>query len=200
MVCAFHNVRYRSRDCSRANTLGREKPASLTYEQAAAVPVAGITASIALNKARVDKIASVFIAGGAGGAGTFTSYLPDSLACGTWSPLPERESRDYWIAHCGLSDDRIIDYKNGQLHRASTAAQWRRVGRCPGSGRWHMLSACCVLLALDDNRASITEAPGQDDRGLVQICRRAVGATPPLRTTVRSAKIHGKYWITYRSI
>jgi hypothetical protein len=37
------------------------------------VPVAGITASIALNKARVDKTASVFIAGGAG----------------TWSPLPE---------------------------------------------------------------------------------------------------------------
>ena len=49
------------------------KPACLTYEQAAAVPVAGITASIALNKARVDKTASVFIAGGAG----------------TWSPLPE---------------------------------------------------------------------------------------------------------------
>jgi len=67
------NVRYRSRDCSRATRSVARKPASLTYEQAAAVPVAGITASIALNKARVDKTASVFIAGGAG----------------TWSPLPE---------------------------------------------------------------------------------------------------------------
>ena len=27
----------------------------------------------------------------------------------------------------------------------------------------NMLSACCVLLALDGNLASITEAPGQDD-------------------------------------
>ena len=65
------SVAYSAQDCSRATRSVARKPASLTYEQAAAVPVAGITASIALNKARVDKTASVFIAGGAGGAGTF---------------------------------------------------------------------------------------------------------------------------------
>jgi NADPH:quinone reductase len=37
------------------------KPASLTPEQAAAVPVAGITASIALGKAQAGKATSVFI-------------------------------------------------------------------------------------------------------------------------------------------
>jgi NADPH:quinone reductase len=51
------------------------KPASLTPEQAAAVPVAGITASIALDKAQAGKATSVFIAGGAGGVGTFAIRL-----------------------------------------------------------------------------------------------------------------------------
>ena len=85
----MHNVRYRSRDCSRATRSVARKPASLTYEQAAAMPVAGITASIALNKARVDKTASVFMLAARAVPEPSPSSLPDSLACATWSPLPE---------------------------------------------------------------------------------------------------------------
>ena len=48
------------------------KPLSLSHEQAASVPVAGITAWIALDKAKPDKSKSIFIAGGAGGVGTFS--------------------------------------------------------------------------------------------------------------------------------
>ena len=110
-VFVFDIVRYRSRDCSRATRSVARKPASLTYEQAAAVPVAGITASIALNKARGDNTASVFIAGGAGGAGTFTILLARQLGVRNLvTTAGNAKSRDYLIAHCGLSDDQIIDF------------------------------------------------------------------------------------------
>jgi NADPH:quinone reductase-like Zn-dependent oxidoreductase len=69
------------------------------------VPVAGITASIALNKARVDKTASVFIAGGAGGAGTFTILLARQLGVRNLvTTAGNAKSRDYLIAHsCDLA-------------------------------------------------------------------------------------------------
>src|SRR4051812_49229878 len=45
------------------------KPASLTHEQAAAVPVVGVTATLALRKVQAAPPSSLFIAGGAGGVG-----------------------------------------------------------------------------------------------------------------------------------
>jgi NADPH:quinone reductase len=78
------------------------KPASLTYEQAAAVPVAGITASLALNKARAGKTASVFIAGGAGGVGTFAILLAQQLGVRNLvTTAGNAKSRAYLIAEPG---------------------------------------------------------------------------------------------------
>jgi hypothetical protein len=57
------------------------KPASLSHAQAAAVPVAGITASIALRKARAGPDTSVFIAGGAGVSAASRLRSPETSAC-----------------------------------------------------------------------------------------------------------------------
>jgi NADPH:quinone reductase-like Zn-dependent oxidoreductase len=140
------------------------KPTSLTQEQAAAVPVAGITASIALNKARVDKTTSVFIAGGAGGIGTFVIRLARQLGVRILvTTAGNAKSRAYLIEQCGLSDDQVVDYKDdGFIEQAI---------RYNGGGfdvaldlvGGRMLSACCALLAVDGNLASITEAPSRDD-------------------------------------
>jgi NADPH:quinone reductase-like Zn-dependent oxidoreductase len=140
------------------------KPASLTHEQAAAVPVAGITASLALNSVRADKTRSVFIAGGAGGVGTFAILLARQLGIRNLvTTAGNAKSRAYLIGQCRLSDDQIVDYKDvGFIERAMK----RNGGRFDIAldlvgGR--MLSACCELLAVDGDLASITEAPDRDD-------------------------------------
>jgi len=149
--------------CVPAELVAR-RPACLTHEQAAAVPVAGITASIALSKAGAGKTKSVFVAGGAGGVGTFATLLARQLGVANLvTTAGNAKSRAYLIERCGLSDDQIVDYKEvGFIERAM-----RRNG-----GEFDvaldlvggtMLSACCALLAVDGNLASVTEAPSRED-------------------------------------
>jgi len=140
------------------------KPASLSHEQTAAVPVAGITASIALNKAQAGKMTSVFIAGGAGGVGTFAIALAQTRGTGNLvTTAGTMKSRAYLVDKCGLNDDQIVDYKDsGFIQRAMTRNDGLfdvALDLVGGA----MLSACCRLLAVDGNLASITEAPGFDD-------------------------------------
>ncbi|MFE0922435.1 NAD(P)-dependent alcohol dehydrogenase [Streptomyces nigra] len=61
--------------CARANEIG-PKPAGLTFEQAAAIPLAGNTALMALRDvARVQEGRSVLVNGASGGVGTFAVQL-----------------------------------------------------------------------------------------------------------------------------
>ena len=72
------------------------------------------------------------------------------------------KSRAYLIAHCGLRDDQIVDYTDGDF----IAHAMQRNGGCFDAALdlvgGSMLSSCCALLAVDGNLASITEAPSQD--------------------------------------
>ena len=140
------------------------KPTSLTQEQAAAVPVAGITASIALNKARVDKTTSVFIAGGAGGVGTFVIRLARQLGVPILvTTAGNAKSRAYLIEQCGLSDDQVVDYKDDGFIEQAMKYNGGGFDAALDLVGGRMLSACCALLAVDGNLASITEAPSRDD-------------------------------------
>jgi NADPH:quinone reductase len=62
------------------------KPASFTHAQAAAVPVAGVTASLALNKARVGPTTPCSLRAVRAVLEPLRSCWPASVACGTWSP------------------------------------------------------------------------------------------------------------------
>lgn len=149
--------------CVPAELMAR-KPACLTHEQAAAVPVAGITARIALSKLGAGKTRSLFIAGGAGGVGTFATLLAGCLGVETLvTTAGNARSRAHLIERCGLRDDQIIDYKAPgfmeralQRHREGFDAALDLVGGT-------MLSHCCALLAVDGSLASATEAPSVDD-------------------------------------
>ena len=140
------------------------KPASLTHEQTAAVPVAGVTASLALNKARAGETKSVFIAGGAGGVGTFAILLARQLGVRNLvTTSGNAKSRAYLIEQCGLSDDQIVDYKDGGFIERATKRNGGGFDVALDLVGGRMLSACCALLAVDGNLASIVEAPGQVD-------------------------------------
>jgi NADPH:quinone reductase-like Zn-dependent oxidoreductase len=53
------------------STIVAKKPVFLSHEQAASIPVAGITAILAIEKAKKINQDPFFIAGAAGGVGTF---------------------------------------------------------------------------------------------------------------------------------
>lgn len=140
------------------------KPASLTHEQAAAVPVVGITASLALEKARIDKTKCVFIAGGAGGVGTFAILLARQLGVRRLvTTAGNRESRAYLVERCGLRDDQIVDYRNAAFIEQAVKQNGGGFDVALDLVGGEMLSACCALLAVDGHLASVTEAPGRDD-------------------------------------
>lgn len=140
------------------------KPASLSHEQAAAVPVAGITASLALAKARTAEGSSLFIAGGAGGVGTFAIMLARQLGIRRLvTTAGHAKSRTYLIERCALRDDQIVDYKDDRFVQQAIALNGGRFDVVLDLVGGRMLAACCALLAIEGNLASITEAPSQDD-------------------------------------
>ena len=140
------------------------KPVSLSHAEAAAVPVAAITAMMALDRAGLDAAKSLFVAGGAGGVGTFSLQLAKLLgARNRVATAGSPASRAHLAEHCGLHPDQIVDYKDADFIA-------RAVERNGGpfevtldlvGGR--MLSACCSLVAVDGHVTSVTEAPGGDD-------------------------------------
>lgn len=165
-----------------------KKPARLSHDQAAAVPVAGITAWLALEKAARGK--SLFIAGAAGGVGSFAIMLArqrglSALTVTAGNP----KSRAYLIERLGLAENQIVNYRDEDF---IAQALRRNGGHFDGvldfvGGR--MLSACCRLVAIDGNLASITEAPSVSDAEYLFRCNgsfHAIGANAYSLTGDRS--------------
>ena len=140
------------------------KPASLTHEQAAAVPVAGVTAALALSKARIDETRSLFIAGGAGGVGS--SAIQQARQLGIRNLITtsgSAKSRAYLSEQCGLNGDQIVDYKDQDFAALAVKRNGGLFDAVLDLVGGRMLSACCALLAVDGNLVSVTEAPSRDD-------------------------------------
>ncbi|MBI3714574.1 MAG: NADP-dependent oxidoreductase [Betaproteobacteria bacterium] len=141
-----------------------KKPASLSHAGAAAVPVAAITASLALRKVQATPGTSLFIAGGAGGVGTFAIGLARLL--GSRSLLTtagNATSRDYLVTCCGLIDAQIVDYRSSGWVEQALARNGGGFDAVIDLVGGAMLPACCRLLARDGNLASVIDAPDQDD-------------------------------------
>jgi NADPH2:quinone reductase len=140
------------------------KPALLTHAQAAAVPVAATTASLALERARAGADTSLFVAGGAGGVGTFAILLARRLGVRRLvTTAGNAKSHAHLIEYCGLRGDQIVDYRSGAFVAEALARNGGGFDIVLDLVGGRMLTACCSLLGIDSHLASATEAPSRDD-------------------------------------
>jgi NADPH:quinone reductase-like Zn-dependent oxidoreductase len=103
--------------CGRESALAL-KPDRVTFEQAAAVPVAGLTALQALrDKARVRPGHAVLINGAAGGVGTFAVQLAKAFGADVTGVCSTR-NLDFVRS---IGADRVIDYTRDDF----TQGSWR---------------------------------------------------------------------------
>jgi len=114
------------------------KPANLTFEQAAAVPMAAVTALQALrDKAQVQPGQRVLIYGASGGVGTFAIQIARALGAEVTAVV---SPRNVAMAR-SLGADQVIDYT-----REDFAA---------GGGRYDAIIAANGNRALDDYRRTL---------------------------------------------
>lgn len=89
-----------------------KKPANISFEQAAALPVSALTALQCCNRLKISTEESVFISGGAGGVGLVLIKLLLSQGINkivTTAGNPESRQQ---LINAGLPDKQIIDYKS----------------------------------------------------------------------------------------
>jgi hypothetical protein len=105
------------------------KPASLSFAEAASVPVAAMTALCALRRARPDPRKSLLIAGGAGGVGSWAIGLAKAFGITRIVTTAGSEaSRGYIRDTLGIDAARIVDY------RGRGRPIWRRRRSPPMAG------------------------------------------------------------------
>lgn len=137
-----------------------KKPCSLSHEQSAAIPVAGITAIIALTKGGAEKSKSIFIAGGAGGVGSFVIMLSKHLGIEKIITTAGNEkSRSYLVNRLQLKEEQIIDYKREGFMQQAIERNGGYFDIAIDLVGNKMLAACCELISIDGNVASIVDPP-----------------------------------------
>src|SRR5205085_12027749 len=114
------------------------KPVNLTFEQAAAVPIAGLTALQGLrDKGRIQPGQKVLINGAAGGVGTFAVQIAKSFGADVTGVCSTRNVE--MVRSIGA--DRVIDYTQEDFTKG--AQRYDLIFDCVSN---HSLSACRRVL------------------------------------------------------
>jgi len=101
-------------------------PSALTFSQGAAVPLGALTAFRSLRRARAGGGKSLFIAGGAGGVGSWAILLSAALGIAhVVTTAGSDQSAQYIMAHLGIPQDSIVRYRG--LPRDALAAEATRM-------------------------------------------------------------------------
>jgi NADPH2:quinone reductase len=100
------------------------KPRNLSFEDAASVPVVGLTANQAIReKARPTGNHSVFVAGGAGGLGSAAIQILEMIGIERIVTTAGSEaSRDFIVNELRLSPRQVVDYRNKDLKQLTKEA------------------------------------------------------------------------------
>ena len=144
--------------CARADRAIALKPANITFEQAASVPIAAITALQALrDKGKVQAGQKVLINGASGGVGTFAVQIAKSFGADVTGVC---STRNLDLVR-SLGADHVIDYTKEDFTKGDERYDviLDNVGTQPLSGFRHALQpkGICVMIG----------AGGPNDGGLI---------------------------------
>ncbi len=175
-----------------------KKPISLSFEQAASVPVAGITAWLALTKTKAGKSKSIFIAGGAGGVGTFAILFAKQLGLqNIVTTAGNSKSLNYLVQKLQLEEDQVINYKDDNFIKKAIEKNAGYFDIAIDLVGGKMLSACCEVLAIDGDFASVTDAPHKDD---FEILFQKNASFHSIGANAYSLTENQEYWKNYQHI
>jgi NADPH:quinone reductase-like Zn-dependent oxidoreductase len=133
-----------------------KKPKGVTYEEAAVIPLVGLTALQCLERLRVPQDASVFVSGGAGGVGGLLIKL--LLASGVqrlYATAGNEESRRMLLL-IGLTEKQILNYREADLLQQAQSRNGEAFHFCIDMVGGTMSEVCAELLKTHGVYADIT--------------------------------------------
>ena len=180
------------------STIVAKKPVFLSHEQAASIPVAGITAILAIEKAKKNKSRSFFIAGGAGGVETFViMFAKLSGFRNIVATVGDDKSRSYLMQQLQLKEEQIINYRDSDFVKSAIEVNGEYFDVALDLVGGKMLSACCELLAIDAQLISVVEVPGKED---FEILFQKNASFHPIGANAYSLSTNPGHWKTYKYI
>jgi NADPH2:quinone reductase len=148
------------------------KPASLSFAEAASVPVAAMTALCALRRARPDASKSLLVAGGAGGVGSWAIGFAKAFGITRLVTTAGGDaSRGYLRDTLGIGEGRILDYRNlsrAELASAAIAANgglFQIALDCVGGAMTHL---CCDVVDFEGDVVSVVNGPKDQSHGAAE--------------------------------
>ena len=180
------------------STIVAKKPVFLSHEQAASIPVAGITAILAIEKAKKNKSRTFFIAGGAGGVGTFViMFAKLSGFRNIVATAGNDKSRSYLMQQLQLKEEQIINYRDSDFVKSAIVVNGEYFDVALDLVGGKMLSACCELLAIDGQLISVVDVPGKED---FEILFQKNASFHPIGANAYSLSTNPGHWKTYKYI
>ena len=149
------------------------KPKSLSFAEAASVPVVALTAFQALRRARPDREKSLLVAGGSGGVGSWAIGIAKALRITRIVTTAGSDaSRRYIAERLGIVAARIVDYRNRGRAELAAAAIAANDGRlfditldCVGGAMTHL---CCDCVEFEGDVVSVVNGPRDQSHGAAE--------------------------------
>ncbi|MBP8114459.1 MAG: NADP-dependent oxidoreductase [Chitinophagaceae bacterium] len=133
------------------------KPKNITFEQATAMALVGLTAIQTIEKANLKEDSLVFITGGAGGVGSMLiRLLLQKGIKNIFTTAGNKESIEQIISY-GLAAERILDYKETNLTEKILGLTANRMfTHCLDTVGNYLSTLCAEIIAVDGYYADIT--------------------------------------------
>lgn len=202
-VCAYLPLRrggYAEAVCSHVAFVAR-KPDALSFSDAAAIPLAGLTALACVDSPMVRAQMPLFVAGGSGGVGSFVLGL--ARLKGTRPIITTaggESSMTYLVEKLGMSMSEIVRYDQAahrELKRSVCASNngglFPAVVDLVGEP---MLKLCCDLVDLDGCVMSIVQRPDNEAQECLS-SKSAAFRFISLRARAQSADVSA--WTQYKT-